>query len=193
MNTSKQYGGTAHIPGKIQRELHRHSPRRSSGVLRTVSNGLGRKVAPYFCQSLRSLAKICHAFRARTFEIFVSLRGYGLTHIASRACTRFPRLYTLRGAAVPRSLLFFVRAFDALAPPATPHASAHALTRTKSSSLIAKRVTRISFAIDGLEAFARGIAVFSAVRQDGLYHFTTLFACHSFTKTRSSLITPTIL
>lgn len=187
------YATETHIPWKVQHEPRRHSPRRSSGVLRTVSYGLGRKVAPDFCQSLCSLAKICHAFRARTFESFVSLRGYGLTHASHRACTRFPRLYTLRGAKVPRSLLSFMRAFDTRARPATPHARVHALARIQVRSLIAKRLTRISFAINERQAFARVIASFHPVRRDGSDHFTDGFTRHSLLQGRSSRLQPTTL
>lgn len=181
------------LPGRVKLELHRHSPRRSSGVLRTACSGLGRKVAPDFSQSLHSFTKICHAFRARTALMFCSLRGYGGLRFTCRACTRVVPPYTLRGAAVWHSLLSFVRAFDHRAPPATPHARWHALTRTKFSPLIAKRVPRISFAIDGRQAFARVIPAFPSVMQVGFAQVENWFTCIPLVKPGRPMQQPTIL
>ena len=117
LTISAVYGPT---PGMVQSSDRRPSPRRSKGVLRTFFSGLEQKVAPYFFQSLHSLQKICHAFCARTFDFFFSLRGYGQTHFKKSACTHFTRPYTLRGAKVPRSFLSFIRAFVPLGSPRNP-------------------------------------------------------------------------
>jgi hypothetical protein len=152
-------------PGRVRLELRRHSPRRSSGVLRTFVYGLGRKVAPDFCQSFHSLAKICHAFRARTFVYFVPCGAMVETHANKSACTRFTRPYTLRGAKVPRSLLSFMCAF---VPSGSPRNPARQPGRTRmhfshrfieSSAFQRTRVTLDCF------AFARVIPAFPSVRR----------------------------
>ena len=153
-------------------------------MLRTLFCGLGRKVAPNFFHSFQSLQKICHAFRARTFDIFCSLRGNGQTHTKQSACTRFRLLYTLRGAAVQPSLLFFVRAFVPAGSPRNPARQQGRACPHKMSTLIAKRVPRISFAVNVRQAFARVIPPVRQVRQDSSYHFRNSFTCHSLPHAR---------
>ena len=162
-------------------------------MLRTCHSGLVRKVAPDFCQSLRSFTKICHACSARTFLIFVSLRGYGETHFMPRAGTRFVRPITLRGAKVPHSLLSFMFAFNVRAPPATPHARPRSHASTQHSTLDGKRVPSISFPSNTFEAFARVIPAFPSVRRDGVYQVVNCSRAIPLVKPGSPMQQPTTL
>jgi len=177
MNTSKVSDRGTHRPGKTQLELRRHSPRRSSGVLRTFVYGLGRKVAPKFCQSLRSLAKFCHAFRARTLDCFLFPAGLWSTHANKSACTRFGLLYTLRGAKVQPSLLLFGCAFVPSGSPRNPARQPGRTYPHKVSALNGKRFSRVSLPFDERHAFARVIPAFPSVMQVGSVPSPTGFTC----------------
>jgi hypothetical protein len=146
-------------------------------VLRTFGSGLVRKVAPVFSHSLQSFKKNCHAFRARTHLCFVRLQRARCVHFPKGASTHIRPLQKLRGAVVRPSLLFFVRAFDALARPATPHASAHALARTKVSGRIEKSDSRSHFCWTLSGKKNKCIAAFCSVMHESLTRCPTLSKC----------------
>jgi hypothetical protein len=75
--------------------------------------------ARQFFTMLKALAKNCHALRARTFEIFCSLRGYGQTHFTKSTYTS-GRLLMSCGRARQPAFAFFLRAFSPRAFPRTP-------------------------------------------------------------------------